>query len=88
MGTGTRRWSWSAATTSTPGEQPRLISELAEEATKFVEDQELVTVPELCKETWRMEMMTPERQKVNPYFTGGEVICVSYPTDAMSTRTR
>ena len=57
-----------------PGEQPRLISELAEEATKYVEDHDLVTVPELCKETWRMEMMSPERQKVNPFFTGGEVI--------------
>jgi uncharacterized protein (DUF885 family) len=27
--------------------------------------------------------MTAERQKVNPFFTGGEVISVSYPTDAM-----
>jgi uncharacterized protein (DUF885 family) len=31
-----------------------------------------------------MEMMTPQRQRVNPYFTGGEVISVSFPTDAMS----
>jgi len=28
-------------------------------------------------------MMTPERQRVNPFFTGGEVISVSYPTDTM-----
>lgn len=67
-----------------PGEQPKLIRELAEEATKFVEDNNLVTVPPLCKEIWRMDMMTVERQKVTPYFTGGEVISVSYPTDTMS----
>ena len=67
-----------------PGEQPALIKRLAEEATKFVEDRDLVTVPPLCKEDWRMDMMTPQRQKVNPYFTGGEVISVSYPTDSMS----
>ena len=67
-----------------PGEQPALIKRLADEAVKFVEDRDLVTVPALCQESWRMEMMTPERQKVNPYFTGGEVISVSYPTATMS----
>ena len=67
-----------------PGEQPQMIREMAEEAIKFVEDNNLVTVPELCKETWRMEMMSAERQKVNPFFLGGEVIQVSFPTDSMT----
>lgn len=67
-----------------PGGQPQLIKQLADEAVKFVEDRNLVTVPDLAKETWRMEMMSPDQQKVNPYFTGGEVISVSYPTDTMS----
>lgn len=67
-----------------PGDQPALIKELADEATKFVEDRDLITIPDLCKETWRMEMMTPQRQKVAPYFLGGEEIQVSYPTDSMS----
>jgi dipeptidyl aminopeptidase/acylaminoacyl peptidase len=71
-----------------PGEQPKLIQELAEEAIHFLEARDLVTIPPLCKETWRMEMMPPERQKVNPYFTGGEVISVSFPTDAMSHEDR
>ena len=31
-----------------------------------------------------MEMMSPERQLVNPFFTGGEVISVSYPVQTMS----
>jgi len=29
-------------------------------------------------------MMTPERQLVNPFFTGGDEISVSYPTDTMT----
>jgi uncharacterized protein (DUF885 family) len=66
-----------------PGEQPMLIREMANEATEFVESRKLVTVPPLCKETWRMRMMSPERQKVSPYFLGGNTILVSYPTDAM-----
>ena len=31
-----------------------------------------------------MEMMTPERQLVSPFFLGGEVIQVSFPTNTMS----
>jgi uncharacterized protein (DUF885 family) len=66
-----------------PGEQPNLIRDLAREAEDYLERNGLVTVPPLAKEVWRMRMMTPERQKVNPFFTGGEVISVSYPTDTM-----
>lgn len=67
-----------------PGEQPALILELAREAERFVESRNLVTVPALAKEVWRMEMMSPERQLVSPFFLGGEVIRVSYPTDGMT----
>ena len=67
-----------------PGGQPELIRKLALEATEFVEKRDLVTVPSLAKETWRIEMMSPERQRVSPFFTGGEVISVAFPTDAMS----
>ncbi len=67
-----------------PGKQPELIRDLALEAIKFVEDNDLVTVPELAKSTWRMEMMTPERQLVSPFFLGGEVIQVSFPTNTMA----
>ena len=31
-----------------------------------------------------MEMMSPAAQKVSPFFLGGEVILVSYPTDSMA----
>ena len=67
-----------------PGRQPQLIHDLAVEGTEFAEKNNLVTVPELAKETWRMDMMTPERQMVNPFFTGGDTISVSYPTDTMT----
>jgi uncharacterized protein (DUF885 family) len=67
-----------------PGKQPELVRELALEAIRFVEEHGLVTIPPLAKEGWRMEMMSPERQKVSPFFLGGEVISVSYPTNTMS----
>lgn len=67
-----------------PGQQPALIKELAQEAIDFLEARDLVTIPPLAKETWRMEMMPRERQLVNPFFTGGEVITVSFPTSGMT----
>jgi len=67
-----------------PGKQPEMIRDLALEAIKFVEDHDLITVPQLARDTWRMEMMTPERQLVSPFFLGGEVIQVSFPTSTMS----
>jgi len=67
-----------------PGKQPKLIHDLALEAIDFLDRHDLVTIPRLARETWRMEMMSPERQLVNPFFTGGEVISVSYPTNTMT----
>src|ERR1700730_589047 len=67
-----------------PGKQPEMIRNLALEAIKFVDDHDLVTVPQLARDSWRMEMMTPERQLVSPFFLGGEVILVSFPTNAMA----
>lgn len=66
-----------------PGEQPGLVRQLAEEAVAFVEQRNLVTVPPLAKEIWRMEMLSPAAQKVSPFFLGGEVIQVAFPTDSM-----
>jgi uncharacterized protein (DUF885 family) len=66
-----------------PGKQPELIRDLAREAIEFLDKRDLVTIPDVCREVWRMEMMPPERQRVTPYFTGGEVISVSYPTADM-----
>lgn len=67
-----------------PGEQPGLILELAREAEEYLETNQLVTIPPLAKEVWRMEMMSKERQLVSPFFTGGEVISISFPTADMT----
>lgn len=67
-----------------PGEQPRFIRELTKEAIRFVKDHDLMTIPPLAEEVWRMRMMSPERQKVNPFFLGGDTIIVSFPTDGMT----
>ena len=66
-----------------PGEQPELVRDLALEAIAFVETRDLVTIPPLAREVWRMTMMTPDAQKVNPFFLGGETIYVSFPTEDM-----
>ncbi len=67
-----------------PGKQAELIKRQAYEAIEYVEKNDLVTVPKLARDGWRMEMMTPERQLIAPFFLGGETILVSYPTDGMT----
>lgn len=67
-----------------PGRQTELTLALAREAIEFIESRDLVTVPPLAKEVWRMEMLTPEQQRVAPFYLGGEVIQVAFPTDAMT----
>ena len=67
-----------------PGDKPWVIFDIAKYSEEFVERMDAVTVPPLAAEVWRLEMQTAERQLVNPFFQGGEVTRVSYPTDAMS----
>ncbi len=67
-----------------PGKQPEMIRELARQAETFFDQHDWVTIPPLAKEDWRMEMMSPERQRVSPFFLGGELILVSYPTEEMT----
>ncbi|KAG4411535.1 hypothetical protein IFR04_015337 [Cadophora malorum] len=66
-----------------PGEQTQLVRFLAEEAIDYVKKNDLVTVPRVAEESWRMFMMSPQDQKVNPFFLGGDDIIVSYPDDSM-----
>jgi hypothetical protein len=66
-----------------PGSQTHLVRELAEEAVSFLRERDLVTIPPLAEEVWRIEMMSPEQQKVSPFFLGGEIIRVAFPTDEM-----
>lgn len=66
-----------------PGRQPALVRDLASEAVEYVRSNDLLTVPPLAEECWRMEMISPERQKINPFFWGGESMGVSFPTSDM-----
>jgi uncharacterized protein (DUF885 family) len=67
-----------------PGKQTDLVRDLARQAEAFFEQNDWVTIPPLAKEDWRMEMMSPERQRLAPFFLGGESIIVSYPTAEMT----
>ncbi|KAI6857828.1 hypothetical protein KC338_g7967 [Hortaea werneckii] len=66
------------------GQQTHLVRELAEEAIDYVKKHDMVTIPQVAAECWKTDIMSPERQKENPFFLGGECIIVSYPTDTMS----
>lgn len=67
-----------------PGEKPAVVRDLAYQSEAFLKRRGSITVPPLASEIWRMEMMSPEQQLVNPFFLGGEVIRISYPTDEMT----
>jgi len=67
-----------------PGRQTDLVRDLARQAEAFFDKNDWVTIPPLAREDWRMEMIPPERQRVSPFFLGGETIQVSYPTADMS----
>jgi len=66
------------------GKQPELVYQLATEAIDFVEKHQLIDVPEMAKEGWRMRMLTPQEQLFAPFFLGGESVLIAYPTEDMS----
>lgn len=65
------------------GKQPELILRLYNESVDFLKKNNLVTIPPLAEETWRMTMMSPQQQLVSPFFLGGETILIAYPTNTM-----
>jgi len=68
------------------GRQPDIVRDLLFQAADYLRSHDLITVPEIERETLRMEMMSPQRQPVNPFFTGGDIISVSCPAGVMTTR--
>ncbi len=66
-----------------PGKQPQEMFELYKQSIDFLKKNDLITIPELSEESWRMMMMTAERQLVSPFFLGGESLIISYPTNTM-----
>jgi Bacterial protein of unknown function (DUF885) len=71
-----------------PGGQPAAIRDMLFEAVDYLRAHDMITVPQVAAESLRMNMMSPERQLINPFFTGGAQITVSYPTDTMEYETR
>ncbi|MDQ8154059.1 MAG: DUF885 family protein [Gemmatimonadota bacterium] len=67
-----------------PGDQVNLVRDLEFEAVAWLRAHDMITIPPLAQDVWRIEMISPERQKVSPFFLGGEVLQVAYPTDSMS----
>ncbi len=66
-----------------PGRQPEAMLDLYNQSVDFLKKTDLITIPPLAEETWRMRMMTPEQQLVSPFFLGGELFQISYPTQSM-----
>ena len=67
-----------------PGQQDELIAQQARETIRFVKEHDLLTVPPLCEETWRLTMTSPEQQKFMPYAAyGGQQMTVAYASESM-----
>ncbi len=67
-----------------PGGQDDYVRSQGEEAIAFLEKNQLVTVPPLCRSVWRVEMVGLETQKVLPYAVyGGDEVDVAFATSGM-----
>jgi len=66
------------------GQQDLLVARLAREAIDFVTTRDLVTVDDLCRETWYVDMIDEKGQQTLPYQGyGGQRLLASYPTATM-----
>lgn len=65
------------------GHQPEMIMDLYNQSVNFIKQHDLVTIPPLAEETWRMVMMSPQQQLISPFFLGGETLLIAYPTNTM-----
>ncbi len=71
-----------------PGQMIYLVRDLSREAVEYLEKHELVTIPELVKQDYWEEAITPEGQLVSPFFLGGSVIQVSSPASSQTIEQR
>ena len=67
-----------------PGQKPDVVVDLERQSIDFLNQHDWITLPSLASEVWRMTMMSAERQRVSPFFLGGETIWISYPTSEMT----
>jgi len=62
-----------------PGQQDALVAGIARESIAFVKRRDLVTVPQLCEESWGLTMISPETLRVIPYAAyNGRQMMVAY----------
>ena len=67
-----------------PGEQDALVARQAREAIAWLKQNDLVTIPPLCEETWRVQMIGEATQRTLPFAAyGGQKMLVAYPTSGM-----
>ncbi len=66
------------------GHQPEAMLDLYNQSVAFLKKNDLITIPPIAEETWRMRMIPPKQQLISPFFLGGEVLQISYPTDEMN----
>lgn len=50
------------------GYQPEAMLKLYNESVDFLKKNDLITIPPIAEETWRMSMMSPKQQLVSPFF--------------------
>jgi uncharacterized protein (DUF885 family) len=67
-----------------PGDQPALVVKLLTEAEAFIDAHDLITIPPIVRTTWRRRMIPPQQQLVSPFFLGGEVMQIAYPSNTMT----
>jgi hypothetical protein len=66
-----------------PGYQPEAMLDLYDQSVDFLKKHDLISIPPIAEESWRMEMIPPKQQLISPFFLGGEVLQISYPTQEM-----
>ena len=72
-----------------PGRQDDLVAAQAREAIHFLEERQLITVPPIAAETWRLKMITAKGQKTLPFAVyQGQSMGVAYATDGMEHDTK
>ncbi len=72
-----------------PGDQPRLVTHLAREAINFVRERNLVTVPELCADLWRTQMISARDQRTWPFAAyNNNHVMVAYASSEQSFEAR
>ncbi|CAG0997622.1 hypothetical protein PHYC_02665 [Phycisphaerales bacterium] len=65
-----------------PGQQGAFVRDESRAVIEFLRTRDLVTIPALCEEAWRVEMHSNETQKVLPFAVyGGQFMGVSYANE-------